>query len=109
MRWKVLILESLAAAFAGLGLVLFVILGLYGSLRVVATHELSLVLVSAIPLIAMFFAGFFVYRRTARRRKLQTALAVLLTFFMTMAAFALGSVLTPRLQLPRMPVPLGAR
>ncbi|MEO8436740.1 MAG: hypothetical protein ABI596_17715 [Pyrinomonadaceae bacterium] len=105
MRWKLLILASLIAAIAGVGLACAVILVGYGSLRDLATHNLPFSLTLTIPLVMVTLAGFFVYRHTARRRKLQTTLAVLLTFFLTVAAFALGSILTPRLYLPLMTAP----
>ena len=91
MRWKLLILTSLLAAIAGVGLALVVILGFYGSLKSLSTHELSLTLTFAIPLAATAFAGFFTYRHTARRRKLQTLLGVLFTLLLSVAGFTLGS------------------
>src|SRR5687768_13802832 len=105
MRWKLLILASLIAAIAGVGLAFAVILVGYGSLRDLAVHNLPFRLTLTIPLVMVAVAGFFVYRHTARRRKLQTTLAVLLTFLLTLAALALGSVLTPRLYIPLMPAP----
>ena len=96
MRWKLLILTSLTAAITGFSLVLAVMLGFYGSLEILSNREIPLILTIAFPLAAISFAGFFVYRHTARRRKLQTALAVLLTFFLTVAAFAVVSILTTR-------------
>ena len=107
MRWKLLILTSLVAAIAGVGLPLVVILGFYGSLKNFSTHAVALLLTFAIPLATTAFAGFFTYRHTARRRKLQTVLAVVLTLLLTLAGFALGSRLTPRLNLPGMPAPRG--
>ena len=91
MRWKLLILTSLVTAIAGVGLALVVILGFYGSMKHLSTHELSLTLTFAIPLAATAFAGFFTYRHTARRRKLQTVIVVVLTLVLTLAGFALGS------------------
>ena len=91
MRWKLLILTSLAAAIAGVGLALVITLGFYGSLKNLSTHEVALLLTFAIPLAATAFAGFFTYRHTARRRKLQTLLVVLLTLLLTFAGLALGS------------------
>lgn len=44
MRWKLLILASLTAAIAGVSLALVVILGFYGSLRDLATHDLPFIL-----------------------------------------------------------------
>ena len=92
MRWKLLILTSLVAAIAGVGLVLVVILGLYSTLKNLSTHQVSLLLTFAMPLAATAFAGFFTYRHTARRRKLQTLLVVALTLLLTLAGFALGSM-----------------
>src|SRR5687767_8875619 len=109
MRWKLLILASLIAAVAGVGLAWAVILVGYGSLRDLAAHNLPFRLTLTIPLLMYAIAGFFVYRHTARRRKLQTTLAVLLTFFLTLAAFALGSILTPRLYVPLMAAPQGTK
>ena len=91
MRWKLLILTSLVAAIAGVGLTLVVILGFYGSLKNLSTHELSRTLTFAIPLALTAFAGFFTYRHTARRRKLQTVLVVVLALVLTLAGFALSS------------------
>ncbi|MFN2579478.1 MAG: hypothetical protein ABR607_17565, partial [Pyrinomonadaceae bacterium] len=50
MRWKLLILTSLVTAIAGVGLALVVILGFYGSMKRLSTHELSLTLTFTIPL-----------------------------------------------------------
>ena len=105
MRWKLLILASLIAAIAGVGLALAIVLVGYGSLKDLAAHNLLFRLTLTIPLIMDAVAGFFVYRHTARRRKLQTTLAVVLTFILTVAAFAVGSILTPRLYLPLMAAP----
>jgi hypothetical protein len=97
MRWKLLILTSLLAAIAGVGLALAVILGFYGSLKNLSTHEVSASLTFALPLATTACAGFFTYRHTARRRKLQTVLVVVLALLLTLAGFALGSMLTPKL------------
>ena len=91
MRWKLLILTSLVAAIAGVGLALVVIFGFYGSLKSLSTHEVSASLTFALPLATTAFAGFFTYRHTARRRKLQTFFVVVLTLLLTLAGFALGS------------------
>jgi Na+/proline symporter len=101
MRWKVLILASLASAVAGFGLAVVVALFFFNSLRELATNGLATMGIVTILFFAIAFAGFFVYRHTARRRKLQTTLAVVLTFLLTVTAFVLGTIITPRLQLPR--------
>jgi hypothetical protein len=109
MRWKVLILTSLAAAIAGVGLALTVTLVFFNSLQELLSHAPATMAALAILFLAIAFAGFFVYRHTARRRKLQTALAVVLTFLLTTAAFALGSMLTPKLKVTRIPTTRGTR
>jgi len=109
MRWKVLILTSLAAAIAGVGLALTITLVFFDSLSELLAHAPATMIALALLFLAIAFAGFFIYRHTARRRKLQTALAVVLTFLLTIAAFALGSWLTPKLNLTSIPVrqPIG--
>jgi purine-cytosine permease-like protein len=109
MRWKVLILASLAAAIAGVGLALIITLVCYNSLSELVTHGLPAMGTLTILLMAIAFAGFFVYRHTARRRKLQTTLAVLFTLVFTAAAFALGSFVTPKLHLSRAPAARGIK
>ncbi|MEA2206829.1 MAG: hypothetical protein QOE77_3605 [Blastocatellia bacterium] len=109
MRWKVLILTSLAAAIAGVGLALTFTLVFFDSLHELLSHAPATMGTLAILFLAMAFGGFFVYRHTARRRKLQTALAVVLTFLLTTAAFALGSMLTPKLKITRIPATRGTR
>lgn len=109
MRWKVLILTSLAATVAGVGLTLVIVLLGYNSLDELLTHRLPAMGTVVILFALTALAGFFVYRHTPRRRKLQTTLAVLLTILFTAAAFALGSVLTPRLHLSRIPATSGAK
>jgi uncharacterized BrkB/YihY/UPF0761 family membrane protein len=109
MRWKVLILTSLVATVAGVGLALVIILLGYNSLDELLTHRWPAMGSIAILFTLTALVGFFVYRHTPRRRKLQTTLAVLLTILLTAAAFALGSVLTPRLHLSRIPAGSGAK
>ena len=86
MRWKLLVIASLAAAIVGAG-------GSYGLIYAVlylsrqsrpSAFTLFL-LAEAFPAAASIFAGIFVYRHTARRRKLQVFLAVLLTLILSQA------------------------
>jgi hypothetical protein len=79
LRWKLLIATSLVAALVGAGGSYGLI---YGYIRI-SNHipsTLTLVILGeAIPLAASLSAGVFVYRHTARRRKLQALLAFLLS------------------------------
>jgi hypothetical protein len=86
LRWKLLVVTSLAAAVAGAG-------GSYGLIYTVlyvsrqnrpSTFTLFL-LAEVFPVAASIFAGIFVYRHTARRRKLQVFLTVLLTLTLSQA------------------------
>lgn len=104
-----MIFTSLAAAIGGTGIVFLMTFGFYGSLATLAAHGVSAMLTVAILLLAVAFAGFFVYRHTARRRKLQTAIAVLLTLVLTGAAFVLGALWTPDLRLSRAPATRGSK
>jgi len=110
MRWKVLMLASLASAIAGVGLALLITLVFYNSVSEMLGHggagELGVIIVLVL---AVSFAGFFVYRHTARRRKLQTTLAVVFTLLFTVAAFALAALFTPKAQLWPAPAARGLK
>lgn len=101
MRWKLLIIASLAAAAAGFGLWLGLLLAAFGDLPTLAQHAALLLLSDLIPVVAIVGAGLFVYRHTARRRKLQAALTAALAILLIVAAYLVGSFLSPRLRGPR--------
>jgi hypothetical protein len=103
MRWKLLIIASLAAAAAGFGLWVAVVLAGFGSFTALARHSTLLLLAHMIPLLAIASASLFVYRHTARRRKLQAALTATLALVLIAAAYLVASVLSPRLYLPHTP------
>jgi hypothetical protein len=91
MRWKWLLLVSLVAAAIGCAAwCLFVIL-LIGQLGILSSRE-GYVFGSLLTLFAISaLAAFFVYRRTARRRRTQALLAFVLTLLLTFTGcFALG-------------------
>ena len=89
MRWKLLVIASLLAALTGAG-VSFVIfptlmnVPMRETLLDVLTSNLSPLLYAAPPAAA---AAVFVYRHTARRRKLQAAVTVLLSLCLALALF----------------------
>ena len=101
-------LASLASAIAGVGLALLITLVFYNSVSEMlgGAGELGVIIVLVL---AVSFAGFFVYRHTARRRKLQTTLAVVFTLLFTVAAFALAALFTPRAQLWPAPAARGVK
>jgi lysylphosphatidylglycerol synthetase-like protein (DUF2156 family) len=93
MRWKLLLIASLLATIAGAGSALGLI---YGLIRPAATSaRLSLYALGALllPIAAITLASIFVYRHTARRRRLQAMLTALVATILTLTILTLGSVL----------------
>ena len=78
MRWKLLVLVSVIAAALALVLWSAVAIALFGSARVMARNDWILFVSLLIPFIISIFAGFFVYRHTASRRKSQALIATVL-------------------------------
>lgn len=80
MRWKLLIITSLIAALlnaGGMYLFAYLISAYMTRLHGTIGMEATLLLV---PLVVSTLAGIFVYRHTARRRKLQATLTSLASF-----------------------------
>ena len=96
MRWKLLIITSIVAAILGAGGTLALVLGLMGSTRRLAAFDIYVLLIFLIPIAAIFFASLFVYRHTARRRKLQALSTALLSIFLVLTIlFAASIILAP--------------
>ncbi len=104
MRLKLVLIASFIAAVVGAGTAIAIVLGLSSSLESITTPGLYLA-TYLLPIGAIFFASMFVYRHTARRRKLQAALTVLISFVLTIAIFIGASVLTSRRPSPEQPTP----
>ena len=102
MRWKLLVITSFAAAFLGFSLWSGVAIGLFGNARSLGRHD-WLLLSSAIgPLAIAAFAGFFLYRHAARRRKTHAVVTTLLTLLLTAGVYLVASQLFPdKLIIPR--------
>ncbi len=88
MRWKLLIITSLVAAIGGAG-------GSMALLRFVSCCGLLkpiplFIIVELLPLATATGVYIFVYRHTARRRKLQAILTVLLSLILIHAALFAG-------------------
>ena len=103
MRWKVIILVSAAAAILGCFLWCGLAIAVFGSASALARHEWLFAASLLIPLSLIAFAGTFVYRHTARRRKSQALITALLSLFLTPAVYMTASVIAPvRLRVPWM-------
>ena len=96
MRLKLVFLSSLIAAIAGAGGAIAIILFVFSSLEPLIKPGIAVISTLILPLVATFIAAMFVYRHTARRRKLQAALTTLISLLLIVAAFVIGSILTSR-------------
>jgi hypothetical protein len=102
MRWKLLIIASLAAAMIGCGLWIALVIGVFGSARALARNDWLLLSSAIIPLAPAAYSGVFVYRHTARRRKTQAAFTVILALLFTLGTYLVASGLfVDRLYIPR--------
>jgi uncharacterized BrkB/YihY/UPF0761 family membrane protein len=95
MRWKLLVLVSFVAALVACGVWSLLIMIIFGSERPIQPHDWLSLASAAVPLAMAAFAGFFIYRHTARRRKTQAVLTVLLTLFLSIAACFAATRLFP--------------
>jgi hypothetical protein len=93
MRWKLLVLVSLVAALIAVGLWSALAIALFGSARVLAQSDWRLLCSLLIPLGVTSYAGVFVYRHTAKRRKLQALIAIVLVLLLTAASYLIAASL----------------
>ena|SRR5213593_3414102 len=87
MRWKLLVLTSLMAALVAFGLWCAFAVGLYGSARVMARNDWRLLASAAVPIVMAALASVFIYRHTAKRRKLQAVISALLTLMLAVDVY----------------------
>jgi uncharacterized membrane protein len=92
MRWKLLVSVSFVAALLALGLWSAITIAVFGSARVLAQNDWLLLGSLVIPLGVTTFAGVFVYRHTAKRRKTQVLIATVLVLILTGALYLIASV-----------------
>lgn len=104
MRLKLVIIASLIAAIVGAGSAIAVIVFAFSSASSISTPGVLAISTYLLPLLTTLLAAIFVYRHTARRRKLQAALTVLITLLLTLALFISASIISSRNQ-PVQPSP----
>jgi purine-cytosine permease-like protein len=92
MRWKLLLIASLVATLVGAGAPLGIVFGLSGPAHQLVEPDIFILSTLLIPVAAIAGAGFFVYRHTARRRRLQAALTVLIATLLTLTILIFGSI-----------------
>ena len=96
MRLKLVLISSLTAAIVGAGSVIAIILFVFSSLKPIATPGLLVFSTFLLPILTTALASIFVYRHTARRRKLQAALTALTSLVLILALFLLASIIMSR-------------
>ena len=104
MRLKLVFISSVVAATVGAGCAIAIILSVFSSLKPITAPGLFVLATFLLPAGAMLVATIFVYRHTARRRKLQAALTVIISLILTIAFFVIGSMVTSRVN-PVQPQP----
>ncbi|MDX6501110.1 MAG: hypothetical protein QOG23_4370 [Blastocatellia bacterium] len=102
MRWKLLVIASLAAAFVGCVLWSTLVIGAFGNARTLARNDWLLLSTMVLPLAVAVYSGIFVYRHTARRRKTQATITVVLALVLSLVAYLMAwAILPDRLYIPR--------
>jgi hypothetical protein len=98
MRLKLVFISSLVAATVGAGASIAIILSVFSSLKPISTPGLLVLATFLLPAGLTLLAAVFVYRHTARRRKLQAALTVIISLILTITFFVIGSIVTSRIR-----------
>jgi hypothetical protein len=93
MRWKLVLITSLTASIVGAGGSIAILIGILGRGNRVFAPDLIVLATLILPLAAITGAAIFVYRHTARRRKLQAMTTVLLAVAMTLLVFIISSII----------------
>jgi cytochrome bd-type quinol oxidase subunit 2 len=102
MRWKLLVIASVAAAFIGCGLWSALVIGAFGNARTLARSDWLLLASLLLPVAIAVYSGIFVYRHTARRRKTQATVTIVLALLLSLVAYLAAWTIVPdRLYIPR--------
>lgn len=105
MRLKLVIVCSLIAAVIGAGGAITIILLVFSSLTPLTKPGAVVLSTFLLPLVTTLIASIFVYRHTARRRRLQATLTTFISLLLILAAFVLASIVTSRTR-PIQPQPV---
>jgi hypothetical protein len=104
MRLKLVLTCSLIAAIAGAGSATAIIVSVFASLKPITRPGVLVASTYLLPTAAILLASMFVYRHTARRRKLQAILTATLSLLLTILIFIVASIATAR-RAPLQPEP----
>ena len=106
MRLKLVFAAAALAALVGAGSCIALVLGVF-SVKALSSPGLLVASTLLLPAATIVFAAVFVYRHTARRRKLQAFLTTLIATLLTLFLFILASVLSTRRTLTEPTQPAG--
>lgn len=95
MRLKLVLIASSLAAIAGAGSCIALVLGVF-SRQALSSPGLLVASTFLLPLATIIYSSIFVYRHTARRRRLQAFLTLVLATLLTIAIFVVTSIVTAR-------------
>ena len=96
MRLKLVIIASLLATAVGAGSSIAIVLFVFSSLESITSPGFLVAATYLLPALTILLASIFVYRHTARRRKLQAALTAIISLVLTLTVFVVASMLTSR-------------
>jgi purine-cytosine permease-like protein len=96
MRPKLVVGVSSLAALVGAGTCIGIILGVFSSLSPVTKPGLLVAATFLLPISAIALGSVFVYRHTARRRKLQAFATAILATVLTLLLFVIAIILSAR-------------
>jgi hypothetical protein len=105
MRLKLVLISALIAAVVGAGSAIAIILFAFSSLKPITTPGLLVASTYLLPALLTLLASIFVYRHTARRRKLQAVLTAIIALLLTILLFVVASIVTARRE-PTQPQPV---
>lgn len=95
MRLRLVLAASLLAAIVGAGSCIALVLGVF-SAAAMSNPGLLVTSTLLLPIAAIIFASIFVYRHTARRRRLQAFLTAILATVLTLGLLIFASILSAR-------------
>jgi hypothetical protein len=96
MRPKLVVGVSFLAALLGAGSCIGIVLALTARISVPTKPGLLVTASLLLPIAMIIFAAIFVYRHTARRRKLQAFVTAVLATLLTLGLFVLATILSAR-------------
>ncbi len=111
MRWKLLVLVSLIASLVGCGIAIAIIFFLSGSSDAAAPKNFDVIALAPLifPVAMIIVASFFVYRHTAKRRRLQAIATALLSAILMIAFFFVTMMVLRKMGQDQPPVPPPSR